>query len=185
MKTVLLAALMIAFGAFTVSAQQNKHRRVTKAAHTAQLAAKKKNKKTAEKTTVISLNSSSANAAFADRSTVNSLRIADPTIRWYNSMYDYRHPNGNSVIGVPKLNSGIAHGRLIFYPTSSAGSGSFTGSGSVGTGTSIGSIGTNGAVIGVNGKNPFAGPGIYGSRVLNDMREKEEQSGSLIPARKD
>jgi hypothetical protein len=185
MKKLLLAFWMIAFCSYNASAQQKKHKRVTKAAHTAQLAAKKKTKQAPENTAVISLNSTSANAAYADRAKANNFRIADPTIRWYNMMYDYRHPNGNSVIGIPKLSNGIAHGRIIFYPTSSAGSGSYTGSGSVGTGSSLGSIGTNGSVIGVNGKNPYAGPGIYGSRVLNDMRDKDEQSSSVIPAKKD
>ena len=41
--------------------------------------------------------------------------------------------------------------------------GSSTGPGSVGTGTSIGTMGTSGNGLGVNGKNPYAGPNIYGT----------------------
>jgi hypothetical protein len=182
MKTIILAALLFVFGS-GVSAQQSKQKKLTRTPHAVQPDTKVD--KAAQNTSLISLNSTSANEAFAERSPVNSFHIADPTIKWFNQIYDYRHPDGNAVIGVPKLSNGIAHGRIIFYPTHSGGSGSFTGTGSVGTGTSIGSIGTSGSVSGVNGKNPYAGPGIYGSRVLNDMRDKEEQAGSLLPAKKD
>lgn len=169
MKTALMF-IACAFVSSMATAQQNQHKKQGKTS-----SIKTFQKPTAAEETVVSLNSTTANAAFADRSLQQNLRIADPTIRWYNSMYDYRHPGGNAVIGVPKLSNGIAHGRIIFYPTNATGTGSFTGSGSVGTGTSLGNVGSNGAVIGVNGKNPYAGPGIYGSRVLSDLREKDRR----------
>jgi hypothetical protein len=184
MKTIFLTTVAFALSVSVLSAQQTKEKNVSKVTQTATVPAM--NKKYAERKTPITfLNSTSANAAFAESSVTENFRIADPTIKWYNMMYDYRHPNGNSIIGVPKLSNGLAHGRIIFYPTLSAGSGSFTGSGSVGTGSSLGNIGTNGVVIGVNGRNVYAGPGIYGSRVLSDMRNREEQARSLKLAQKD
>lgn len=169
MKTALMI-IACAFVSSVTTAQQIQHKKPGKTSASQTL----KKPATAEET-LVSMNSTTANAAFADRNSLHSFHIADPTIRWYNAMYDYRHPDGNAVIGLPKLSNGIAHGKIIFYPTNATGSGSFTGNGSVGTGTSIGNIGTNGSVIGVNGKNPYAGPGVYGTRVLSDLREKDRR----------
>jgi hypothetical protein len=63
---------------------------------------------------------------------------------------------------------------IIFHNTTATNSGTATGSGAVGTGSSIGASGTSGATMGVNGKNPYAGPGIYGTRVGNDLRRNED-----------
>ena len=117
------------------------------------------------------LTSNSANAAY-DKSSASRLYIADPAIRVYNNrgFATARPDAGKAIIGIPKWRTGIAHGQVIFYSTTSATSGTSTGSGTVGTGTSLGNVGTSGAGMGVNGKNPYAGPGIYGTRVINDRR---------------
>jgi hypothetical protein len=85
--------------------------------------------------------------------------ISDPVIRAFNE-------NNGSVLGVSKLRYGVIHGHMIFYPTSTTSSGSSTGSGSVGTGSSIGNIGMNESALGANGKNPYAGPAMYGTGIL-------------------
>lgn len=129
--------------------------------------------KAGAKDSSIVLINSSANAAYGKNKATN-LYIADPTIRIYNnrSFTDAKPDNARAIIGIPKLRTGVVHGQMIFYSTTSATSGTSTGSGAVGTGTSLGNVGTSGAGIGVNGKNPYAGPGIYGTRVISDLRPK-------------
>lgn len=105
--------------------------------------------------------------------------IADPTIQRFNSRaFNEGRGNGRAIIGIPKIRTGVAHGHLLFYSTNSATPGTNTGTGTVGSGSSLGNVGTNGAGMGVNGKSPNAGPGIYGTRVLSDLRP---ESKSLKP----
>lgn len=96
------------------------------------------------------------------------LYIADPTIRTLNE----RAASGRSakIIGVPKLTYGVANGNIIFYNTGANTSGSYTGSGAVGTGTSVGRAGAVGPAMGVNGKSPYAGPGVWGTTIGVDYR---------------
>lgn len=98
------------------------------------------------------------------------LQISDPTIRTLNERASSRtmpEVEGSGIIGMPKLAYGVANGHILFRSTDAPTSGTGTGSGSVGTGTNAGPVGTAGHAIGVNGKNPYAGPGIYGLP-LND-----------------
>jgi hypothetical protein len=113
--------------------------------------------------TTVNLTSS---GAYQARAAATRLYIADPTIRTFNNrVFSGAHIDGEkAIIGIPKLQTGVAHGHILFYPTSSATLGTNTGSGTVGTGTSLGNVGTGERVIGVNGKNPYAGPGMYGTR---------------------
>ncbi|GAA4323484.1 hypothetical protein [Flaviaesturariibacter amylovorans] len=140
------------------------------------VAASAQHKKTKGKTTVASdnaptrLTSTSANAAFsgAAESRSTGFSIADPKVNFLNGRAAGVIPDERverPVINMPKLRYGIARGHLLFYNTTAPTMGSFTGTGSVGTGSSIGSVGTSGRATGVNGKNPYAGPGIYGNRV--------------------
>ncbi|MDB5253461.1 MAG: hypothetical protein JWP27_2630 [Flaviaesturariibacter sp.] len=126
--------------------------------------------------TVVALTSTVAyparGAALPAQPAIADPTIADPTINTFNNrvFMGARLDNERAIIGLPKIRTGIANGHILFYPTSAATSGTTTGSGVVGTGTSIGNGGMNEAGIGVNGKNPYAGPGIYGTRVISDLR---------------
>lgn len=126
---------------------------------------------TAMADTSFTLISSGSNNALQETARTN-YTIADPTIQTFNTrVFTNTIPdNEKAIIGIPKIQTGVGHGRILFYPTASATSGTNTGSGTVGTGSSLGNVGTNGAGMGVNGKNPYAGPAIYGTRVISDLR---------------
>lgn len=111
----------------------------------------------------VSLTSVSANQAFAE----DRLTIADPTIRMLR-----RQAAGNEaivsssgIVGMPKRSYGFANGKILLRPTTAPSSGTMYGSGSVGTGTTISGLGTAENTIGVNGKNPYAGPWLWGSKI--------------------
>ena len=91
-------------------------------------------------------------------------QIADPTIHLMRA----RASGADVDLGdleLPKGTNGFANGHIILKPAGARSTGTTTGSGSVGTGTSPGSIGTSGPAMGVNGKNPYAGHGIYGTGI--------------------
>lgn len=112
------------------------------------------------------LNSMGTYNAYANGSApAGRLQISDPTIRTLNERsFSRTSPEvlGSGIIGMPKMAYGVANGHILFRSTDAPTSGTSTGSGSVGTGTNVGPMGTAGHAIGVNGKNPYAGPGIYG-----------------------
>ncbi|RYY67050.1 MAG: hypothetical protein EOO12_02365 [Chitinophagaceae bacterium] len=131
------------------------------------------------------LEHSSSQAAFAPAQG-ERFSIADPFLTLYNGRAAGALPLDEPVRpipNIPRLRYGVAHGHLLFYNTTATTHGGNTGSGSVGTGSSTGNVGTNGVAQGVNGKNPFAGPGIYGNRVrysgqpvnLPPQRPKEKE----------
>ncbi|RYZ21788.1 MAG: hypothetical protein EOO16_11685 [Chitinophagaceae bacterium] len=131
-------------------------------------AKKKANAPKRAETPTVRLEQSSANAAKAPVGNARAFSISDPVVNFYNGRVSGSIPDedvSRPVIGMPKLRYGVAHGRLLFYNTTGNSNGGNTGNGSVGTGTSLGSVGTSGVASGVNGKNPYAGPGIYGNRV--------------------
>lgn len=155
MKKLILSAGVILMLSVSAVAQGNKNSRAA-----------------APKAKAVRLQSTSANEAKAPVAE-RSFSIADPVVNFYNGRVagtirdnDVDRP----VIGMPRLRNGVAHGHLLFYNTTSPNMGGNTGSGSVGTGSSTGSIGTSGAASGVNGKNPFSGPGMYGNRVQGTGR---------------
>jgi hypothetical protein len=134
----------------------------------AQPKANKKLKSTAVRSSSARLESSNSNAAYAPAASPKQFSISDPVVNLYNGRASGVLPTNHisrPVFGMPKLRYGVANGHLLFYNTTATTSGSYTGGGSVGTGSSAGSVGTNGVAPGVNGKNPYAGPGIYGNRV--------------------
>jgi hypothetical protein len=94
------------------------------------------------------------------------LKITDATVNMLNQRAKgMGFPiSGSGILGMPKVTYGIAKGKLLLRTTDAPTIGSSTGPGSVGTGTSIGTMGTSGNGLGVNGKNPYAGPNIYGTR---------------------
>ena len=100
-------------------------------------------------------------------------RIFDPTVRTFNARATIAADvpvEGSGIIGMPKLTYGIANGQILLRSTGAPTMGTSTGSGSVGTGTNPGALGTGGNVIGVNGKSPYAGPGIYSLPVTDERR---------------
>lgn len=128
-----------------------------------------KDNKSSDNTTVLS-SIGNYNAYGSADAPSGHLRISDPTIRTLNERAFSRTTpeiNGSGIIGMPKLAYGVANGHILFRSTDAPTSGTGTGSGSVGTGTNVGPVGTAGQAIGVNGKNPYAGTGIYGLP-LND-----------------
>lgn len=64
---------------------------------------------------------------------------------------------------IPKNAYGFHKGRLLLHTTGATSSGTITGSGVVGTGSSLGNIGSTGSGIGLNGKTPQAGSGMWGN----------------------
>jgi hypothetical protein len=112
----------------------------------------------------VSLTSTSANQAYAG--SARRFSIADPTINILNERANGSNiPVGSSgIVGMPKSTYGFANGKILLRNTTAASSGTSYGSGAVATGTTITGIGTAENVIGVNGKNPYAGPWLWGSR---------------------
>ncbi|GAB4091449.1 hypothetical protein [Flaviaesturariibacter terrae] len=113
------------------------------------------------------LQNTSSNAAFGP-ATPRRFTIADPFVTLYNGRAAGELPLSEperAIPNIPKLRYGVAHGLLLFYNTTATTSGGITGSGTVGTGSVTGNVGTSGVAQGVNGKNPYSGPGIYGNRV--------------------
>jgi hypothetical protein len=95
----------------------------------------------------------------------SSQGISDPVVRTLNN-----RANGNletidfrEFMGYGRGTNGFKHGHILLRPTGSTTSGGITGSGTVGTGSSLGNVGVHGVAVGVNGKNPFAGPGMWGT----------------------
>jgi hypothetical protein len=167
MKTIIFSTLVMCIFIMPVHGQVSK--KAAKQTVVSKPVAVKKQKTGQGQPSVTTLTSSSANAAFANVSD-QRFKISDPTIRWFNNRAnDIKADNGSSVIGMPKLSYGIAHGHLIFHPTAATSSGLSTGSGSVGTGSSIGNVGMSESGIGVNGRNPYAGNAIYGTRTQNEL----------------
>gem|GEM_PF-4664780 len=122
-----------------------------------------------ETTAPVRMEHQSAGAAHSLR----SFSIADPVVNHFQDRLSGRVQTETlerPVIGMPRMRYGVANGRLLFYNNSAPSSGGNTGSGSVGTGTSVGVMGSSGNTSGVNGKNPYAGPGIYGNRVIGRER---------------
>jgi hypothetical protein len=112
----------------------------------------------------VSVNNSNAYAAPSVQ-----YRIFDPVVLGMNKKVNGHTipPDLNAVDVMPKGTYGLANGRIILMPSGARTSGGITGTGGIGTGTSIGIMSTNGPAMQVNGKNPYAAPGIYGDRMIN------------------
>lgn len=112
-----------------------------------------------------------------------SLTITDPTIKTYNAIANGANIKigSSGVLGVPKGRYGYANGHLTLLPNGATSTGTTTGSGSVGTGSSPGSVGTIGPGMGVNGRNPYAGPDIRGTRVRSYIELLRPDSIKILP----
>ncbi len=168
MKRVILCVSVFISLTTISAAQQVKHKNATsKHRGTGKATTAKRNTNSSNTATTNVLTSSSSNSAYSNNATANNLQIHDPVIRSLNEKANGRNVNigGSGVMGMPKATYGVANGHLIFRQSDATTSGTSTGSGAVGTGSSPGPMGTSGAVMGVNGKSPYAGPGIYGAGV--------------------
>ena len=166
MKKILLCAGIFLIIADTASAQ----------AKTKKNTAKKQTASTTQNTTVRQ-ESTSANAAkmpaiprsglgWLNTPTIeNNLQIADPVVRTLNERANGANTpiDFREFMGVGRGTYGIANGQILLRPNGATTSGGITGSGAVGTGSSPGGIGIHGTAPGVNGKNPYAGPGMWGT----------------------
>lgn len=155
MKRIGICVLVLALGSAAAQAQARPQVKKAKATDKTATAASGR------------LEQSSAQAAFAPAAS-EQFTIADPFVTLYNGRASGSIPLNEpvrAIPNIPKLRYGLAHGHLLFYNTTATSHGGNTGTGSVGTGSTTGNMGTNGVAQGVNGKNPYAGPGIYGNRV--------------------
>ena len=96
----------------------------------------------------------------------NNIGISDPVLRILNDKangsletIDFRE-----FMGYGRGAYGLKHGHIMLRPTGSTTSGGITGSGTVGTGSSLGNVGVHGMAVGVNGKNPYVGGGMWGTK---------------------
>ena len=108
---------------------------------------------------LIILSSENSYPAWAGSGTNLSLSMDTPNMKRpqsYNLNSDYS-------TYVPRNAYGFHNGRLLLHSTGATSSGTITGSGAVGTGSSLGNIGSTGSGIGLNGKTPDAGSGMWGN----------------------
>lgn len=105
-----------------------------------------------------------SNQAFG--ASANRLYITDLVVRALNQRAAGSKVSVGSsgVVGMPHGSYGFANGKILLRPTTAPSSGTAYGSGSVGTGTSINGLGTGENLPGVNGKNPYAGSSLWGTK---------------------
>lgn len=103
----------------------------------------------------------------ADGESSRPLSIADPTIRLLNQRASGSNSqiSSSGIVGMPNGAYGLLDGKLLLRPSTATSSGTPYGSGSVATGTTIMGIGTGANTPGLNGKNPYAGPGFWGTKL--------------------
>jgi hypothetical protein len=164
MKKIALFSLILSFFFINASAQTTGEK------------SKKAVKKTVDKSRVkapakdasvetITLTTTSANKAY--NNTANRLTIADPTINALkqNAAGGNVQISKSGIVGMPRGTYGFANGKILLRTTTATSSGAGYGSGAVATGSSINSLGTSESTIGVNGKSPYAGPWLWGSKL--------------------
>ena len=160
-------AMLLALG-YTNVAQAQKSRKATKQQSVQKRASNKTVKKTPAATadTAFSLTSASANQAFGN-APARRFSIADPLVNTLNQQAAGAETQVSSsgIVGMPKRTYGFANGKILLRNTTATTSGTNYGSGAVGTGTTIMGLGTGENTPGTNGKSPYAGPWIWGSKL--------------------
>ena len=86
---------------------------------------------------------------------------------------------------MPKRAYGFAKGHIVLRSSDATSTGANTGSGAVGTGTSPGGMGTMGRSLGVNGKNPYAGTGMWGTNATLIGAKGTDATSRSTPTKKD
>ena len=175
MTRSLLLAFILYFGLAATSSAQTVSKKKTvkqKTVSKKSTAAKNTNVPASKekKEDVVSLTSTSSNQAYSETDTVAAagrrFSIADPTINILNQRANGSNVpvSSSGVVGMPRGAYGFANGKILLRPTTATSSGTLYGSGAVGTGTTIMGVGAGENSLGVNGKNPYAGPWLWGTK---------------------
>ena len=162
MKRIVIAILVVMIG--TANMQAQKGEKGNKAVQQKTAKQKVAKGRTSQSDTVV-LKSSSTYQAHGNPT--NRLTIADPVINIFNQRANNAPVsfNGKSIIGMPGSTYGIANGRILLRNTTATTGGTNYGSGAVGTGTTLLGVGASENAISVNGKSPYAGPWLWGSKL--------------------
>jgi hypothetical protein len=169
MKKVLILIIAAAIGyAPDAGAQSGKKRSKQAPANKNSISQKQSQNQGTGNSAAVSLTSAESNQARGNAPEAH-LSISDPTINALN----HRAAGGNvpisrsGIVGMPKRAYGFANGKILLRNTTATTPGTQFGSGAVGTGTTILGLGAGENAIGVNGKNPYAGPSLWGSKLPN------------------
>jgi hypothetical protein len=165
MKRMFISFLVVTIG-FTPLADAQSGKKVPKQPSAKQAAAREAQKNKTATGDVVTLSSTNINAAY-DTVSARRFSIADPVVNALKQQAAGNTPlvSPSGVVGMPKRAYGFSNGRILLRPTTAPSSGTMYGSGAVGTGTTIMGVGTGENAIGVNGKSPYAGPYLWGSRL--------------------
>ena len=165
MKKIIVCAGIFFIIADTASAQTKSKYKTTRTATPATQQTTFKKVTTTEHTAKAPALPRSGQGWLHSPQTSNDLQISDPVLRTLNA-----RANGANIpldfrefMGVGRGTYGIANGQILLRPNGATTSGGITGSGAVGTGSTPGGVGVHGTSLGVNGKNPYAGPGMWGT----------------------
>ncbi|HEU4904439.1 MAG TPA: hypothetical protein VFT06_16650 [Flavisolibacter sp.] len=167
MRQMLILFLIIIAGLPTMSFAQANRKTAAKP-QTAQskrsVAAPNSSPQQKAKEVTVVLSSTSANEAYSPSR--GRFSIADPAINVLNQRAGGNNVpvSSSGIVGMPKGTYGIANGKILLRPTTATSSGTAYGSGAVGTGTTLMGVGTGENTPGINGKNPYAGPWLWGTK---------------------
>ncbi|NTS42848.1 hypothetical protein HRG84_18315 [Flavisolibacter sp. BT320] len=158
MKRIVVSLLVVIIGAAQVQAQKGKKAVSRKATVQSDIQSKTSGQDT------INLTSTAAYPAYG--AGANRFSISDPIVNTFRQRANDVPAtfNGRSIVGMPGSTYGIANGRILLRNTTATTPGTSYGSGAVGTGTTLLGVGAGENAISVNGKNPYAGPGLWGSK---------------------
>lgn len=124
--------------------------------------------------------------AYQAKAPGGTLRIYNPTVRALNNRTEYGNTRlfgDQSLLALPKGTYGYANGQIWLRSTGATSIGGITGNSSVGNGSSSGGVGAASNVLGVNGKNPYAGPAMWGSanglKLPDSVLRRNPSSGAL------
>lgn len=161
---ILIFVVFTGFDPVAIAQKGNQVRQQKKAKQNTATAREMQRKNTTDPDTV-SLLSIGRNEAY-DSNFGKHFTITDPTI---NALQQQAYGNTrivspSGVVGMPRRAYGFSNGKILLRPTTAPSSGTLYGSGSVGTGTSLMGLGAGERAIGVNGKNPYSGTWLWGSK---------------------
>ena len=165
MKRMMISFLVLMIGLAPVAEAQS-GKKVRSQPSVKERTAKEAQKGKTTESGVVSLTSVSADEAY-DSSNSKRFSIADPTVNALKEQAAGKTPivSPSGVVGMPKRMYGFSNGKILLRSTTTPSSGTMYGSGAVGTGTTILGPGTGENAIGVNGKSPYAGPYLWGSKL--------------------
>jgi hypothetical protein len=165
MKKIIWCAGIFMMLAGTASAQTKAKKKTTKAKTTTTQAATTSQQSTSANEAKMPAIPRSGQGWMNTPAVNNNLQISDPVIRTLNQRANGANTpiDFREFMGVGRGTYGVANGQILLRPNGATTSGGITGSGAVGTGSTPGGVGVHGTALGVNGKNPYAGPGMWGT----------------------